>query len=338
MVATDSGLLVGGTASLGVLDHALIGRLGAGGQWAWHRVIKQGLGTRLLTASALAVAKDEDVVVAGESGSTVSPSLWLARLDRFGHSDCESLGGCANKKLADCDDGKPCTLDGCEGAKGCTHQPHPCDDGKPCTKDTCDPKKGCVHGDGGCDDNNPCTADTCDPIHGCAHLGDVCDDGDKCTATACSPATKCPGSMFAGRCFEVIGQASSFNSARKHCQKDGRELASLRNKAENDFLVELAGKKCTGFYQKYVRIGLYTPTGTKDGYKWLDGTPITFTSFLAPPTKSIYSISFNEQQTAKFGLWHSSGVLLDLVNKAHCFACSGTPKVTCKHKAVSGCK
>jgi hypothetical protein len=57
---------------------------------------------------------------------------------------CETDGMCRNGACKGtpvaCDDGNPCTDDGCDPASGCTHVPNtaPCDDGNPCTElDAC---------------------------------------------------------------------------------------------------------------------------------------------------------------------------------------------------------
>ena len=120
---------------------------------------------------------------------------------------------------ADCDDGKPCTLDACSAAKACVHAAKPdgaiCDDGSACTQGdacaagackgkptvTCDDGDACTKGDvctGGvckgkpavtCTDGNVCTQDGCDPATGkCTFTNNSakCDDGNDCTADACA--------------------------------------------------------------------------------------------------------------------------------------------------------
>ena len=101
--------------------------------------------------------------------------------------DSCAKGVCVGKNLV-CDDGKPCTDDGCDPLTGCTFTANSaaCSDGNPCSN-----PDGCVDGacQGGalvdCDDKNPCTTDTCDGKGGCSHvaLADkaACDDGDPCT-------------------------------------------------------------------------------------------------------------------------------------------------------------
>jgi len=111
---------------------------------------------------------------------------------------------CAGGKTIECNDGKPCTLDGCDIAGGCvfSNTTDACSDGDSCTSgDTC--KDGaCVAGSAvGCDDGNPCTADGCDKQKGCNSSpntatctdNSACTVGDACAAGACLPgaATNC---------------------------------------------------------------------------------------------------------------------------------------------------
>ena len=62
----------------------------------------------------LMVGRDE---TAGES----KPTARMIRTDAWGHAGCVEAGACAAKKAADCDDGKACTADSCDAAKGCVH-------------------------------------------------------------------------------------------------------------------------------------------------------------------------------------------------------------------------
>jgi hypothetical protein len=78
-------------------------------------------------------------------------------------------GRCMSGDAKDCDDRIECTLDDCDWATGCGHQPRDelCDDGDPCTTDACDPAAGCVHGfhREPCDDGDECT------------MGEACAEG-----------------------------------------------------------------------------------------------------------------------------------------------------------------
>lgn len=111
-------------------------------------------------------------------------------------------GVCVPGELIDCDDGNPCTGDGCEPDGGCeytTLDGVPCSDGDVCTLDDVCVSDICQGAaDLSCDDGNECTADLCHPVSGCYHeLGDnpccdeqgvnICDDGNHCTTDSCDP-------------------------------------------------------------------------------------------------------------------------------------------------------
>jgi len=104
-------------------------------------------------------------------------------------------GACTVGKVAVCDDGNPCTDDGCDPKSGCATAANTaaCDDGNTCTlKDTC--KGGACAGVASCNDNNPCTDDGCDGGQ-CAHLNNAnpCSDGNACTTGDKCAASKCAG-------------------------------------------------------------------------------------------------------------------------------------------------
>ena len=112
------------------------------------------------------------------------------------------LGGiCVGTTLLACDDGNPCTDDGCDPALGCVTALNfaACDNGDPCT--TGDSCKGgvCIGGPAACEDDDACTHDACDGVTGACHFtpqtGTPCDDGsactggDHCVAGLCEPGT-----------------------------------------------------------------------------------------------------------------------------------------------------
>jgi len=119
--------------------------------------------------------------------------------------------GCVGGAPTNCNDNNECTLDSCDPASGCAHQPRigaPCNDGSVCTPgvDICNPLGQCV-GSGppiNCNDNAACTQDTCDPIRGCiynpAPAGTPCDDGNACTAN-----DRCEGPAFGDDCLTPGG-------------------------------------------------------------------------------------------------------------------------------------
>ena len=105
---------------------------------------------------------------------------------------CEGAGECkfshADGKA--CSDNNKCTLtDKCNGG-GCKGEGAvKCDDGKACTQDSCDKAKGCVFtmlNSGACEDGDPCTVDDKCSAGKCAAVPKPCDDGDKCTGNLCS--------------------------------------------------------------------------------------------------------------------------------------------------------
>ncbi len=104
-------------------------------------------------------------------------------------SDQCLTGVCKPGALRNCDDGDPCTIDGCvPGSGDCMHTPaqagYTCDDGNPCTvSDTCS-GTGCHGAAKTCDDGNPCTVDTCGAVSGLC-LAAVVSDGTACPAGAC---------------------------------------------------------------------------------------------------------------------------------------------------------
>jgi hypothetical protein len=113
---------------------------------------------------------------------------------------CLADGSCGGGYPSNCDDGNPCTQDGCDAALGCQNavlDKSPCDDGNPCTSgDTC-ALAVCTGVNKDCSDNNPCTIDGCLPSSGqCINepFESPCDDGNPCTAgDSCQGGQCVPG-------------------------------------------------------------------------------------------------------------------------------------------------
>ena len=112
-----------------------------------------------------------------------------------------AAGICAGANSVDCDDGNPCTKDGCDPKSGlcgflASATGSPCEDGNVCTTgDGCNQGK-CKAGPAkDCSDGNACTDDTCDGKTGCASANNVaaCDDGNACTDKDLCAAGKCAG-------------------------------------------------------------------------------------------------------------------------------------------------
>jgi predicted outer membrane repeat protein len=110
-------------------------------------------------------------------------------------------GGVCTGKAKVCEDGEPCTVDGCDAKSGCTivNAPTetPCEDGKACTIGDHCVGGSCAAGDGkcpclsnfDCDDGNFCTVDVCKGTGGCTSLPAVCDDDNPCTVDVCAAST-----------------------------------------------------------------------------------------------------------------------------------------------------
>ena len=131
-------------------------------------------------------------------------------------------GSCQPGATIGCEDGNPCTDDGCVAIGGCTHSwnTKPCDDQNGCTTgDVCKLGLCTPTGNSPCNDQNPCTTESCDPATGACSavfnaapctdnnactVGDVCasgackagsslvcSDGNVCTDDSCAAQTGC---------------------------------------------------------------------------------------------------------------------------------------------------
>lgn len=193
--------------------------------------------------------------------------------------DLCSNGVCVVGTAVQCDDGNPCTVDGCDKKTGlCTASAVddgvPCNDGTKCTeKDAC--KAGVCKGKGvGCDDDNACTEDVCDPQLGCqisklsgapcsddnpCSVGDLCADGqckggtpkecssaDPCVTSKCSPVDgKCKlGEAAAGtKCDDGNGCTTGETCGGGVCQ-GGANNCGCQN--DQDCAAQEDGSLCNG--------------------------------------------------------------------------------------------
>ena len=118
---------------------------------------------------------------------------------------CTELDICANGSCLGavpviCNDGDPCTSDGCDPDLGCTIAPasgNPCDDGNQCTEQDICQAGTCTAGPlKDCSDGNGCTDSTCNPADGsCQSVPNTkgCDDGDPCTSGDTCAEGECIG-------------------------------------------------------------------------------------------------------------------------------------------------
>jgi len=153
-----------------------------------------------------------------------------------GEETCQT-GQCTESSPLDCSNNNSCTIDSCDPAVGCVHDPVM--DGTSCAdQNVCNGEETCRSGSCAagtprdCDDHNLCTQDDCDPQSGCRHtnladgtncgggpcgqatceagecvLGDpaICDDQNPCTRDYCDPLTGCgyetlPDGYECGKC------------------------------------------------------------------------------------------------------------------------------------------
>ena len=146
---------------------------------------------------------------------------------------CETLVGCAySNSDGGCDDGDICTLgDVCaEGICAAGAEILPCDDGNVCTTDSCAPGAGCIHelNTAPCQDSSFCTTNDHCQLGLCVSGEQVgCDDGNPCTDDGCNPAFGCeyiPNSLACdgGQCLlgQCVGECLP-DCAGKDCGSDG---------------------------------------------------------------------------------------------------------------------
>jgi cysteine-rich repeat protein len=140
--------------------------------------------------------------------------------DKCTASETCKAGKCGNGVAVLCDDKNPCTKDGCEAAKGCTHaivaDQTGCDDGEACTiKDIC-VAGNCKGLKLDCDDKNACTVDQCGPT-GCLHSN--LPDGKNPPEGPCAAGKYC----VAGKCV-TPGCGDGFQASDEQCD-DGNAVA-----------------------------------------------------------------------------------------------------------------
>ena len=136
-------------------------------------------------------------------------------------------GACVPGPQLNCSDGNPCSDDGCDPQKGCTHLNNTatCDaDGSLCTAGDACQNGSCVAGKAlSCTDNNLCTLDKCNPTTGTCVFdgaplnGQACDaDGSVCTLNdSCQNGTCTPGAAM--NCDDANGCTNDACGATTGC-------------------------------------------------------------------------------------------------------------------------
>jgi Dictyostelium (slime mold) repeat len=153
----------------------------------------------------------------------------------------DALGECppACTAATQCDDGNPCTQDGCDG-HGCTHSPTDCNDGDECTVDSCEPDSGCVY--------EPST----DPV--CADYDEdgVPDDEDNCRTVQNPGQEDSDGNGTGDICECTCFTADDIDTvpprgAPTSCNDDGLSTDMLRSDGatiEYEFTDSLLAGRC----------------------------------------------------------------------------------------------
>ena len=231
---SDGTVLMGGQATVGIIDKAWLRAVDGRGSVLWDRSHVIGNVTRVDGNPLALLAKDE-VVLAATAVIGGKETGALLRLDTWGHASCVELGKCHDKGIGGCDDGLGCTLDACSAAKGCVHAADPCDDGDACTIDACDNKTGCKTTPVTCKDGDVCSMDSCDPVAGCKHVAVMCPNSHPCTAGSktCKEGLPCDGVLVQGRCLKVHCTDTSWYDAQHTCAAQGRHLAVVRSEPES---------------------------------------------------------------------------------------------------------
>ena len=161
---------------------------------------------------------------------------------------------------AGCDDGNPCTVDGCSACGECTHAAASagtsCSDGNACDgSETCDGAGHCVPGTPvNCAPPGQChSAGVCNPATGlCVNPplpdGTPCNDGNLCTQTDTCQSGLCVGSHpVACGSGDQCTDAGTCNPATGVCSKPAKPNGTLCNDSNACTQADVCeGGKCTG--------------------------------------------------------------------------------------------
>jgi len=131
---------------------------------------------------------------------------------------CDPELGCTHTNNAvPCDDGDACSIsDGCSNGLCIGGGAKNCDDGNPCTDDGCDPNSGCITSNNAnpCDDGSPCTlSDSC-AAGACVGSQSPCQNGGSCAPQGGDYTCDCPAGWQGKNCDEELSCAGwSWNGA-----------------------------------------------------------------------------------------------------------------------------
>lgn len=179
--------------------------------------------------SACAAFHCRDLARCNDNGECVGPNSCSCDDDWKGTPDCRQRTCVLVPSL--CDDGNPCTIDDCDAATGCSHEPMICSLFESCVAGDCVPscnttreceegqacrQGGCVNGcegDTDCLDGDSCTIDECDTRQSCQHEPVPCSILEECVRGACVV-----GCATGSDCEE--GEACFENGCFAECESD----------------------------------------------------------------------------------------------------------------------
>lgn len=120
-----SGVLATGAATVsGGVTQLRVAHIDSFGTVQWQKTYAPvGTATRAAQTIPLMLDGEGGFLVAGYANDGKDDALLLVRGDLAGHAGCAESGACAKLPLANCDDGKVCTVDLCDAKLGCTHVP-----------------------------------------------------------------------------------------------------------------------------------------------------------------------------------------------------------------------
>jgi hypothetical protein len=204
------------------------------------------------TGTDVAVSSDVGEPETSEDAAPIDTAPECTLATECATGDACLVPACQNGQCASsarvCDDGNPCTDDGCDPAIGCTAPANtlPCSDSDACTDgDTC--QFGACQGIATpCDDGNPCTDDACAPATGCLFVPNAvaCSDGDACTADDKCANSKCLGSAIP--CDDQLPCTSDSCDPTSGCVHTANDAATCDDGNACTQTDQCQGGKCLG--------------------------------------------------------------------------------------------
>ena len=232
-------------------DQALLLRVDAKGKRLFERLYG-GDGDEDGSAILPAAGGGYVILADDESKGAGGSDAWLLKTDAWGNVTCGESGVCGVTPVAACDDGKGCTLDSCDAAKGCVHAIVP----------------GCCDSDAACSDGEAtCTVDKC--------VGGLCDHTFTGAAGCCNPfllkkdfedaalAPLTTGSAFASK-WQVWDKGKAFSG--KWAAWYGNPAKGTYDDGKTNGTLQLPSLAIPGAGKTTLRFRLYQDTEISKSY------------------------------------------------------------------------